>query len=332
MGDDVQIGLEEALEKAHGPAEIRAAYTNVGLSHYARKRYDSAIQCFEAQILYLQRTKPEGDFDAKELEVLGFAYRLLSQLCTELGETDRAAAYHLRCKVVEIDSCLYGLARLHGAESIALPTGKVPSLTALRDQLLLNPTELGPILVQSPKFPYLLNAMMNGGYEVAQQVLQVLLLLLAQPMPRVQRKRLRQILVAVRGLLCTITHTDTYSKVENKLLKMSFVVLRFLVQWIPAAFDCVPLQEVDRFIRRYVPATSSLFSHWSELLLEINTKSKVGSTRSPSSTSSTSTRRCPSFLTDTSTCSSSDNDTLTFLSLPSDDEDLSDHNFASSST
>lgn len=49
----------------------------------------------------------------------------------------------------------------------------MPSLTALRDQLLLNAEELGPLLVQSTRFPLLLNAMMNGGYEVAQQVLQV---------------------------------------------------------------------------------------------------------------------------------------------------------------
>eukprot|EP00667_Euglena_gracilis_P014230 EG_transcript_14719 len=331
MADDVRIGLQQALERAHGAAEVRAAYTNVGLSHYARKRYDSAIHCFEEQVLYLQRTKPAGDFDDKELEVLGFAYRLLSQLYAELGEADQAAAYHQRCKVVEIDTCLYGLlAKPQGAEVATTPEGKVPSLTALRDQLLLNAEELGPLLVQSTRFPLLLNTMMNGGYEVAQQVLQVLLLLLAQPIPKVQKKRLRQILVAVRGLLCAITHTDVFSKLEHKLLKMSFVVLRFLVQWIPAAFDCVPLQEIDRFIRRHVPANSTLFSHWSELLLEISTKSKVKSARSPSSTSSTSTRRCPSFLTDTSTYSSSDDNT--FLSLPSDDEDLSEHNFASSST
>eukprot|EP00668_Euglena_longa_P029624 GGOE01036983.1.p1 GENE.GGOE01036983.1~~GGOE01036983.1.p1 ORF type:complete len:361 (-),score=91.35 GGOE01036983.1:164-1246(-) len=348
VSGEVHITLREVVDNtldSHDSSAVCAAYTNLGLSHYARKRYDDAIESFEEQILFLTHRHPNGDFNDDEREVLCFAYRLLAQLYAELGQREQALAYSRRCKEVEIDVSLQALVG-HGGDGpgTEAQTGTVPSFSALRDQLLNNVEELTPILLHSPKFPAMLNAMVTGGFQTAEQVLQVLLPLLAQPHFKVPKKRQKQILTAVNGLLCLLMEQEGFARTENKLLKMSLVILRFLVRWIPCSFEELALPDIDRYIRQHVPPGSTLFTLWSELLLEIKMKSKgsadgapnghVAVSRrdrpppSPSSSSHSdrdrsSSRRAPSFLADTSTYSSSETDTTTFISMVSDDEDLS---------
>ena len=354
---EVHINLQDTLDTAFATGDavqIRTAYTNMGLSHYARKRYDRALECFEEQVLFIT-DKPQGEaYDDSELEALCFAYGLLSQLYGELGQTEQAGAYNRRCKEVQIDACLQGLDESLGTgpEGGHQGKGKVPSFTALRDQLMTNTEDIAPILLQSPKFPAILHAMLVGGYDVAQQVLQVLLVILAQPIPKVPKKGLLNILMAVSELLWTIMRLDIYTRVENKVMKMSILLLQFLVQWIPSAFDDrVPLPELDRFIRRHVAPASAVLHLWTEVLCEIKGKTKPDhasphaalkaskhpkprppgselSGQSPSvakvQLSLSADTRSPSMLTDTSTYDSSETDTLTFVSMPSDDDDLSE--------
>ena len=110
---DVEIDVKdsEALETAIASKdtnEICVTYTNIGLSHYARKRYDCAINCFEKQVAFITQQNPNVEYDDQELEALCFAYRLLSQLYDEIGQNQQAILYYRKCKEVEIDACLQG--------------------------------------------------------------------------------------------------------------------------------------------------------------------------------------------------------------------------------
>ena len=126
---------------------------------------------------------------------------------------------------------------------------------------------------------------------MAQQVLQVLLVILAQPAPKVSQKGLMGTLVAVSRLLWTVIRLDVHTKVEHKVMKMSILLLQFLVQWIPSAFDEFSGQ--NPFVTKV------------QLSLSADTRS-------------------PSILTDMSKYDSPETDTLTFIFMPSDDDDLSD--------
>ena len=131
------INLQHTLDTAFAAGDavqIRTAYTNMGLSHHARKWYDRAVECFEEQVLFIT-DKPEGEAcNDAELEALCFAYGLLSQLYGGLVQTEQATASNRRCKEVQIDACLQGLDESlgpTGPEGGHQGKGNVPSFTSL---------------------------------------------------------------------------------------------------------------------------------------------------------------------------------------------------------
>ena len=100
--EHVELQLQEALAAARSrgdAAQARTAYTQAGLAHYARQRYDEAIRCFEAQVRSIAAGPQVGDAD---LEALSFAFRLLAQLHMELGQEEHAGAYARRSKEVQV--------------------------------------------------------------------------------------------------------------------------------------------------------------------------------------------------------------------------------------
>ena len=190
------------------------------------------------------------------------------------------------------------------------------------------------------------------------QVLQVVVTLLAQPYPKVDRRACEHMVTVVGELLRSIVDADLYRRSENRLLKMSWVILRLLWPRVPWVFDeRVPLIAVDGFVQRHVPPTSSLHGLWNDVLKAINynNKSAKNSAKDTASSSSDALEdaprahadarphkptlshvalrparsssdhtRSPSHLvhtnsTDTTTYSS-DTDTTTFVSLNSDDD------------
>ena len=76
------LALENALE-ADDDAQIRTAYTNLGLANYAHKRFAEAVDCFEDQIQFITSRKPLHLLKEGELTSLSFAYRLLALLYSE---------------------------------------------------------------------------------------------------------------------------------------------------------------------------------------------------------------------------------------------------------
>ena len=122
------VALEHALE-AGGDGQIRTAYTNLGLSNYAHKRYADAVICFEENILFITGRKAMHLLEENELTSLSFAYRLLALLYGEQGDQESAAAYNEKCADLEMDICL----SCFNAEDAE---GQPPDFAALRDQLI----------------------------------------------------------------------------------------------------------------------------------------------------------------------------------------------------
>ena len=138
------------------------------------------------------------------------------------------------------------------------------------------------MLLKSPKFPTFLNAMLLFGDAVCEQVLQVVVTLLAQPYPKIDRRACEHMVTVVGELLRSIVQTDVYRRSDNKILKMSGVILRLLWPRVPWAFDeRVPLIEVDVFVHKHVPQTSSLYSLWNDVLKVLSAKSSKRSKKSP---------------------------------------------------
>jgi len=344
--EELRLAVDDAFENGD-ETEIRTAYTNLGLAYYARKRYIEAVDVFEEQVQFILQSKPSHYLDELELTALSFAYRLLSLVHGELGDPETSDAYNKRCSETEIDICL-SMSNVDDADA----QGQPPDFTALRDQLITNREEIAPMLLASPKFPAFLNAMVLFNDDVTQQVLQVVLTLLAQPYPKVHRRVCEHILTVVGELLSSIIQADTYGRAVNKMLKMSGVVMRLLLPRVPWAFsDRVPLEDIDVFIQKHVPGSSSLHTLWNDVLKAVYSKTKYegrnsldtgegqsaasnppkapkrqnelvsvarrshGYTRSPSQLTNTGS------YTDTTTYSSADDgDTTTFVSLASDDD------------
>eukprot|EP00668_Euglena_longa_P018293 GGOE01022843.1.p1 GENE.GGOE01022843.1~~GGOE01022843.1.p1 ORF type:complete len:243 (-),score=55.39 GGOE01022843.1:412-1140(-) len=228
------------------------------------------------------------------------------------------------------------------------PEGQPPDFTALRDQLITNREEVAPMLIASPKFPSFLNAMLLYTNDVSEQVLQVVVTLLAQPYPKIHRRACEHMVTVIGGLLSALIQAGTYGRQENRLLKMSGVALRMLLPRVPWAFDDrVPLVAIESFVHSFVPPSSGVHALWTDVLRAINkrivgrrqasgtasqdasesTYSSTGHRRRSSRTSFDLTRS-PSHLGSSATSVSSDTyssdgDSTTFISLASDDDTFS---------
>ena len=314
----------------------------------------TVIKCFEEQVILItedesRKNSTRKHYDKAELEALGYAFRFLSQLHSDLGHEEEANLYVQRCREVQIASTLQGLAAALGQGH-----DSSPHTAALRDQLLADPEAMAPVLLQASQFPVLLHALGSGGHKVAHHALHVLLVVLAQPLCRPPYKRMRGVLAAVSALVTAIIKADVYGNPEAKVLRVSVLVLRYLAHWVPSAFDeHVPLLQLDHFLKARAAPTSSLLAVWAQVWADIRasldrdagaaaveshcaTRSR-SNTPPPAAGSAPATpsalrvrmllaglgrTRSASLLTDTSTLDSSETDTtLTFASIPSDEED-----------